>query len=335
MLHVPPFAWIAFTVFILVMLALDLGVFHRRSHVVHWREALGWTTAWVTLAALFGIGLWRFAGDAKALEFFTGYLLELSLSADNVFVIALLFGYFAVPERWQHKVLFWGVLGAVIMRFTMIALGTALVHRAEWVLYLFGALLIVAGVKMFANRSEAVEPERNPLVRLFRRFVPVSTGFHGDRFVAFENGRRVATPLLVVLVCVEATDLMFAIDSIPAVFSVTLDPFIVFTSNVFAILGLRSLYFLLARALHAFRFLKPALGLVLAFAGVKMLLAHTPAKIDNVVALGVVLGTLATSVVLSLLLPERPGGGAPAPAAAPAEPATGGPVAPPPSATPR
>ncbi len=307
MLNVHPVAWAAFTAFILAMLALDLGVFHRRSHVVSWQEALGWTTAWVSLALLFGAGLWKFAGPDKALEYFTGYLLELSLSADNVFVIALLFGYFAVPERWQHKVLFWGVLGAVAMRFTMIALGTALVHRAEWVLYLFGVLLLVAGAKMLVNREEAVEPERNPFVRLFRRLVPVTESFREDRFFVREAGRFVATPLLVVLVCVEATDLVFAIDSIPAVFSVTLDPFIVFTSNVFAILGLRSLYFLLARALHAFRFLKPALGFVLGFAGVKMLIAHTPWRIDNTVALAVVIGTLGASVAASLLLPGQNG----------------------------
>ena len=306
MLTVPPIVWIGFTAFILLMLALDLGVFHRRSHRVDWREALGWTSVWATLAMLFGAGLWRWAGPDKALEFYTGYLLELSLSADNVFVIALLFSYFAVPERYQHKVLFWGVLGAVAMRFAMILLGTALVHKAGWVLYAFGGLLIVAGVKMLVNRVEEVHPEQNPLVRLFRRLMPVTPEFREDRFVVREAGRWIATPLLVVLVCVEATDLMFAIDSIPAIFSVTLDPFVVFTSNVFAILGLRSLYFLLARAVTAFRFLKPALGLVLAFAGVKLLLAHTPFKIDNAIALGVVAATLGASVALSLLRPGPP-----------------------------
>lgn len=301
MLTVPPLAWIGFTIFILFMLALDLGVFHRRSHTVTTREALGWTSAWVTLALLFGTGVWNIAGPEKGLEFFTGYLLELSLSADNVFVIALLFTYFAVPQRFQHKILFWGVLGAVVMRFAMILLGSALVKNAAWVLYAFGGLLIVAGVKMLVNRVEEVHPERNPLVRLFRRLMPVTEGFRDDRFFVLEAGVRTATPLFIVLLCVEATDLMFAIDSIPAVFSVTLDPFIVFTSNVFAILGLRSLYFLLARGLHAFRYLKPALGLVLAFAGVKLLVAHTAWKIDNVVALVVVGATLASSVVASLV----------------------------------
>ena len=305
MLTVPLAAWIGFTLFILVMLALDLGVFHRRSHVVRWQEALGWTTAWATLALLFGAALWRFAGPDKALEFFTGYLLELSLSADNVFVIALLFSYFAVPERFQHKVLFWGVLGAVVLRFSMILLGTALVHQAAWVLYAFGGLLIVAGGKMIVSREEDVHPDDNPVVKLFRRLMPVTKDYREDRFTVREAGRLMATPLFIVLVSVEVTDVMFAIDSIPAIFSVTLDPFIVFTSNVFAILGLRSLYFLLARAVHAFRFLKPGLGVVLAFAGVKLLVANTAWKLDNAVALGVIAATLGASIALSLLLPAR------------------------------
>lgn len=305
MLTVPLAAWIGFVVFVLVMLALDLGVFHRRSHVVKWQEALGWTTAWATLALLFGAALWRFAGPDKALEFFTGYLLELSLSADNVFVIALLFSYFAVPERFQHKVLFWGVLGAVVLRFGMIVLGTALVHQAAWVLYAFGGLLIVAGGKMIVSREEEVHPDDNPVVKLFRRLMPVTKDYREDRFTVREAGRLMATPLFIVLVSVEVTDVMFAIDSIPAIFSVTLDPFIVFTSNVFAILGLRSLYFLLARAVNAFRFLKPGLGVVLAFAGVKLLLAHTAWKLDNAVALGVIAVTLGASIALSLLLPAR------------------------------
>jgi len=304
-LNVPLIAWIGFSVFILLMLALDLGVFHRRSHTVSLREALGWTSAWATIALLFGAGLWRLAGPDKAVEFLTGYLIELSLSADNVFVIALPFTYFAVPASFQHKVLFWGVLGAVAMRLVMILLGTALVREAAWVLYVFGALLVVAGARMVSNRVEEVHPESNPIVRLFKRLLPVTAGFRGDRFVVREAGRWLATPLLIVLVCVEVTDLAFAIDSIPAVFSVTLDPFIVFTSNVFAILGLRSLYFLLARAVNAFRYLKPALGIVLVFAGAKLLLAQTAWKIDNLVALAAVAATLGASVVVSMLHPVR------------------------------
>ncbi|MCC6653154.1 MAG: TerC family protein [Candidatus Eisenbacteria bacterium] len=305
MLTVPPIAWIGFLLFFLAMLALDLGVFHRRSHKVGMREALGWTVTWVTLALLFGAGLWMWAGHDKGIEFLTGYLLELSLSADNVFVIALLFTYFGVPEKYQHKVLLWGVLGAVAMRFGMILLGTALVREAAWVLYAFGGLLIVAGVKMLANRVEEVHPEKNPLVVLFRRIMPVTKDFHGDRFFLREGGRLMATPLFIALLCVEAADLVFAIDSIPAIFSVTLDPFIVFTSNVFAILGLRSLYFLLAKAVNSFRYLKPALGVVLAFAGTKMLLAHTAWKVDNVVALIVVAATLGVGVAASLLHPAE------------------------------
>lgn len=300
MLTVPPIAWIGFGVFFLVMLALDLGVFHRRSHTVTFRESLAWTLTWVTLALVFGAGVWKLAGHDKGVEFLTGYLLELSLSADNVFVIAMLFAYFGVPDKYQHKVLIWGVIGAVLMRFAMILGGTALVKEAAWVLYAFGGLLIVAGVKMLANKVEVVEPEKNPLVRIFRRLMPITKDFRGDRFFVKEGARWAATPLFVTLLCVEAADLVFAIDSIPAIFSVTLDPFIVFTSNVFAILGLRSLYFLLAKAVHSFRYLKPALGLVLAFAGVKMLLAHTAWKIDNAVALGVVALTLTAGVVASL-----------------------------------
>lgn len=299
MLNVPPIAWIGFAVFFLFMLALDLGVFHRRSHKISVREALGWTLTWVSLALAFGAGLWKVAGHDAGVAFLTGYLLELSLSADNVFVIALLFTYFAVPEKFQHKVLLWGVIGAVVMRLGMILLGTALVREAAWILYAFGGLLIVAGVKMLVNRVEEVHPEKNPLVLLFRRLMPVTSDFREDRFFVREAGQWLATPLFIALLCVEAADLVFAIDSIPAIFSVTLDPFIVFTSNVFAILGLRSLYFLLAKAVHEFRYLKPALGVVLAFAGAKMLLAHTVWKIDNVVALTVVVLTLTASVVAS------------------------------------
>lgn len=302
----PLIAWVGFTIFIFFMLALDLGVFHRRSHSIKVNEALGWTLTWATLAVLFGLGLWRLEGPEKSLEFFTGYLLELSLSADNVFVMALLFGYFAVPEKYQHKVLFWGVLGAAGMRLAFILLGTTLVRQFEWVLYAFGVLLVIAGFRMLVNREEQIHPERNPIVRLIRRVMPVAKRFHGDRFVVFRGRRWFTTPLFIVLLSVEAADLVFAIDSIPAVFSVTLDPFIVFTSNVFAILGLRSLYFLLARAVTAFRYLKPALGVVLAFAGAKLLLAHTPWKIDNIVALGFVGTTLTASIIASLL--HRPRG---------------------------
>ena len=247
----------------LAVLALDLGVFHRKAHAVGFKEALSWTGVWVTLAVLFGAGVWFWAGPQKGLEFFTGYLIEYSLSADNVFVFVLIFSYFAVPTPWQHKVLFWGVLGALVMRLVMIGLGVALIRQFGWILYVFGAFLLFTGFKMVFGKSEEIHPERNPVVRWFRKLAPVTSGYHGDRFVARVDGRRAATPLLVVLVCIEVSDLVFAVDSIPAIFAVTLDPFIVYTSNVFAILGLRSLYFVLAGMVNKFHYLKTGLGVVL------------------------------------------------------------------------
>ena len=298
-----PLVWIGFSLLVLAVLALDLGVFHRKAHAVGFKEALSWTGVWVTLAVLFGAGVWHWAGPQKGLEFFTGYLIEYSLSADNVFVFVLIFSYFAVPARWQHKVLFWGVLGALVMRLIMIGLGVALISRFAWVLYVFGAFLLFTGFKMVFGKQEEIRPERNPVVRWFRKLVPVTAGYHGDRFVARVNRRQTATPLAVVLVCVEVSDLVFAVDSIPAIFAVTLDPFIVYTSNVFAILGLRSLYFVLAGMVNKFHYLKTGLGVVLAFVGVKMLLAHTPYRIDTLAALGVVAGVLAVTIVASLLRP--------------------------------
>lgn len=300
-----PLIWIGFSLLVLAVLALDLGVFHRKAHAVGFREALSWTGVWVTLALLFGAGVWHWAGPQKGLEFFTGYLIEYSLSADNVFVFVLIFSYFAVPPQWQHKVLFWGVLGALVMRLIMIGLGVALISRFGWVLYVFGAFLLFTGFKMVFGKQEAIHPERNPLVRWFRKLVPVTYDYHGERFVARVNRRRMATPLVVVLVCVEVSDLVFAMDSIPAIFAVTLDPFIVYTSNVFAILGLRSLYFVLAKMVDKFHYLKTGLGVVLAFVGVKMLLAHTPCRIDTLPALGVVAGVLAVTIAASLLHQRR------------------------------
>jgi tellurite resistance protein TerC len=294
-----PLLWIGFSVLVLAVLALDLGVFHRKAHAVGFREALSWTSVWVTLALLFGAGVWHWSGRQKGLEFFAGYLIEYSLSADNVFVFVFIFSYFAVPPPWQHKVLFWGVLGALVMRLVMIGLGVALIRRFGWILYVFGAFLLFTGLKMVFGKQKEIHPERNPVVRWFRKRVPVTSVCHSDRFVARVDGRRVATPLLVVLVCVEASDLVFAVDSIPAIFAVTLDPFIVYTSNVFAILGLRSLYFVLAGMVDKFQYLRAGLGIVLAFVGVKMLLAHTAYKIDTLVALGVVAGVLAVTVAAS------------------------------------
>ena len=298
--------WVGFNVFVLAMLALDLGVFHRKAHVVSFKESITWTVVWVTLALLFNGGIWHFYGSQKALEFLTGYLIEKSLSVDNVFVFALLFSYFAVPAKYQHKVLFWGILGALIMRATMIFLGAALITKFNWVIYVFGAFLILTGIKMVVKREEEIHPERNPVVKWFKKLMPVTSDYRGDRFFVRESGVRAATPLFVVLLLVEVSDLIFAVDSIPAIFAVTTDPFIVYTSNVFAILGLRSLYFALAGIMGKFHCLKIGLGFVLAFVGAKMLLAHTAWKLDTLVSLAVVAGILAIAVVASLLRPAHP-----------------------------
>ena len=297
--------WIGFNVFVLLMLALDLGVFHRKAHVVTFKESMAWTVVWVTLALLFNLGVWHYMGPQRGIEFFTGYVIEKSLSVDNVFVFALLFSYFAVPPLYQHKVLFWGILGALIMRAVMIFLGAALIERFTWIIYIFGAFLILTGIKMIVKREEEIHPERNPLVRWFKKLMPVTNDYRGDKFFVREKGVRMATPLFVVLLLVEFSDLIFAVDSIPAIFAVTKDPFIVYTSNVFAILGLRSLYFALAGVMDKFHYLKIGLGVVLAFVGVKMLLGHTPYKIDTLVSLGVIVTVLTASIVVSLLRPKK------------------------------
>ena len=308
-----PLIWVGFVLFILALLALDLGVFHRKSHVVSFREALGWSAVWFTLAMLFAVGLVPTRGREDALQFVMGYLVELSLSMDNVFVIALLFAYFRVPSQYQHRVLFWGILGALVMRGAMIGLGVALIQRFHWMLYVFGGFLVFTGIKMMVVDDEGVHPERNPVLRLARRFFPVTTEFEGDRFITRLNGRRALTPLALVLILVETTDLIFALDSIPAIFSVTQKGFIIFTSNVFAILGLRSLYFLLAGAIAAFRYLKIGLSIVLIFIGAKMLLpllaARVPAlagvSISTAGSLVVVAGILLISIVVSILVSRR------------------------------
>lgn len=297
--------WVGFNLFVLAMLAIDLGVFHRKAHIVSFREAMGWTVAWVTLAALFNIGIWHFAGAEKALEFTTGYVIEYSLSVDNIFVFALLFSYFAVPATYQHRVLFWGILGALVLRALMIVAGTVLITKFAWVIYVFGAFLIITGIKMIVKKEEEIHPERNPIVKWFKALIPVTTDYREDKFFVRENGVRMATPLFVVLILVEMSDVLFAVDSIPAIFAVTRDPFIVYTSNVFAILGLRSLYFALAGVLDKFHYLKIGLGIVLTFVGVKMLLGHTAWKIDTLVSLGVIISVLAGSIVMSLLRPKK------------------------------
>ena len=297
--------WVGFNVFVLAMLALDLGVFHRKAHVVSLKESITWTVVWVVLALFFNGGVWHFYGSQKALEFFTGYLIEKSLSVDNVFVFALLFSYFAVPPVYQHKVLFWGILGALVMRAIMIAAGAALIAKFTWIIYVFGAFLILTGIKMVVKREEEIHPERNPVVKGFKKLMPVTADYREDRFFVKEGGRRWATPLFVVLLLVEFSDLIFAVDSIPAIFAVTTDPFIVYTSNVFAILGLRSLYFALAGVMDKFHYLKIGLGVVLSFVGVKMLLAHTAWEIPTLLSLGVVVLILTLSIVWSLLRPKK------------------------------
>jgi tellurite resistance protein TerC len=291
--------WVAFIGSVLVFVLLDLFVFHRGARPVTMKNALFWTTVTVVLALAFNALLLAWRGKKEATEFLTGYIIELSLSMDNVFVIALIFGYFQVPTQYQHRVLFFGFIDALIMRGTFIALGTVAVKRFHWVLYLFGLLLLYTGVKMMLTKQEGVEPERNPLIRLARRFFPVSPAFDGPRFFTRLNGRFALTPLAIVLLAVETTDLIFAIDSIPAIFSITQDPFIIFTSNIFAILGLRSLYFVLVGALEYFRYLKYGLALVLVFVGLKML-GEKLAPITASTSLVIVGGIILISILLSV-----------------------------------
>jgi tellurite resistance protein TerC len=294
--------WGGFGTFVLTMLALDLGVFHRQARVVNVKEALRWSAVWIALALLFNLGVYLWYGTDAALAFLTGYVLEESLSVDNLFVFLMILSYFSVPPAYQHKVLFWGILGALLMRGLMIAVGTVLIQTFHWVLYIFGGFLIVTGVKMVLRQHDEVHPEQNPVVRLFTRFMPVTTAYHAEKFFVQLNGRYFATPLFVVLLMVEVTDVVFALDSIPAILAVTTDPFIVYTSNVFAILGLRSLFFALSGLMGLFHYLRYGLAVVLVFIGIKMLLAevyHIPVHW----ALAVVVGVLLLSVLASLLYP--------------------------------
>jgi tellurite resistance protein TerC len=312
LIQITPWHWVGFIACVLIFLALDLGVFHRKAHQVSFREALLWTSLWFCLAMLFAVALKPLRGEKEALEFVTGYLIELSLSMDNVFIIALIFGYFHVPSEHQHRVLFWGILGALIMRGIMIGAGVALINTFHWILYVFGAFLIFSGIKMMFVESE-VDPEKNKVVRLARKFFPVAPELDGQRFTTILNGRKALTPLALVLLMVETTDLIFAVDSIPAVFAVTRKPFIVFTSNVFAILGLRSLYFVLAGAMGYFRYLKTGLAVVLVFIGVKMLLdpheghEKLPFQFDipTPVSLLIVAGIILSSIICSVVAAQR------------------------------
>jgi len=295
-----PGLWIGFTAFVLAMLAVDLGVFHRQAHKVSIKEALVWSVVWMTLALIFNAGVYHWFGATRGLEFLTGYLIEKALAVDNIFVFAVIFSYFAVPVAYQHRVLFWGILGALVLRAIFIVLGAALLQKFHWVIYLFGAFLILTGIKLLLQGDDEIHPERNPVFRLFKRMVRSVSEYHDGRFFVSKNGKRYATPLLLVLVSVEVTDVIFALDSIPAIFAVTSDPFIVYTSNIFAILGLRSLYFLLAGVMHKFEYLKIGLALVLAFVGAKMVLTDIY-KIPIGMSLGVVAALIVGSVILSLL----------------------------------
>jgi TerC family integral membrane protein len=308
--------WVCFVLLVLSLLALDLGVFNRNPHAISAKEALGWTAFWVALALGFnavvyvmyehhwlGIGQLHgheTTGRTAAIAFFTGYVVEKSLSLDNIFVIAMIFAYFKVPVQYQHRVLFWGILGALVMRGAMIGAGIAVIQRFTWLIYVFGGLLIVTAAKMMVTNDEMIEPEKNPMIRLFRRVYPVTTDFHDAHFFVKLNGQHMATPLALALVIVETSDLLFAVDSIPAVFAVTLDPFIVFTSNVFAILGLRSLYFALAAVLDRFHYLKSSLVFVLTFVGVKMVISHHY-PISAPASLSVIVGILLVGVLASIL----------------------------------
>jgi tellurite resistance protein TerC len=296
--------WGIFNLFVVAMLVLDLKVFHRDAHEIKVKEALWWSAFWITLALLFNVGIYAFMGSDAALRFLTGYLIEKSLSVDNLFVFLLIFSYFKVPAKYQHKTLFWGIVGALVMRTIFIFCGVALLERFEWIMYIFGAILVVSGVKLVKDSEKEVDPSKNVILRIFRKFVPVSDKFEGDKFFVRQAGKLVATPLFVVLLVVESTDVVFAVDSIPAILAITLDTFIIYTSNVFAILGLRALYFALAGMMDLFHLMHYGLGGILVFIGIKMLLHHY-----LVVPIGITLAFIAivltASIVASIMFPKK------------------------------
>jgi tellurite resistance protein TerC len=297
-------AWVGFNAFILLMLLLDLGLFNRKAHAVTHKEAAMWSLVWVALSLIFGVGIFYYLGTDLGFKYLTGYLIEKSLSVDNLFVFLLVFSYFRVPSRYQHRVLFWGVLGALVMRAIMIFLGAALITRFEWIIYIFGAFLVYTGIKMFKQQEE-MHPEQNPIVRFVTRLVPITRHYEGQKFFTRVDGKLHGTLLLLVLIIVEVTDLIFAVDSIPAIFAITTDAFIVYTSNIFAILGLRSLYFLLAGVIEKFHYLRVGLAVVLTYIGVKMLLHAVHIVIPTPISLGVVVLVLGAAVVASLIWPQR------------------------------
>ncbi len=300
----PIIFWILFNAFVLLMLALDLGVFHRKSHDVSVKEALTWTFVWIFLALVFNVIIYFWRGQQQALEYFTGYLVEKALSVDNIFVFIMIFTYFQIPAKYQHKVLFWGIIGALIMRVIFIFAGVALLERFHFTIYIFGALLIFTGIKMFNHSNSKIDPVKNPILRFFKKFIPVSPTLHEDKFFVRIDGRQYATPLFLVLILIETTDLVFAVDSIPAILAITQDQFIVYTSNVFAILGLRSLYFALAGVVHRFWLLSYGLAVVLVFVGIKMILIDFY-KIPIEWSLLFIASIIAGSIFFSLKLKKK------------------------------
>jgi len=296
--------WSAFGLLVMIMLVIDLGL-SRRSHEISFREALTWSGAWISLAMIFNVGVYYFLGSAKALEFFTGYVIEKSLSVDNLFVFIMIFSYFHIPRLYQPKILKWGIIGALVLRGIFIFVGIELLDTFHWMIYIFGGILIVTGIKMAFSGDEKIDPEKNLLVKLTRRFIPITKRLCGERFFINKNGLRAATPLFLTLVMVESSDVIFALDSIPAVFAVTRDPFIVYTSNVFAIMGLRALYFLLSNVMGMFAYLKLGISFVLAFVGIKMLLADTRFEIPIHFSLGVIFGILFISIITSIIMGKK------------------------------
>lgn len=299
------FFWIGFHVFIFIMLALDLGVFHKHTHKVPVKEAVIWTAVWITLALLFDVFIFFEFGKTKALEFLTGYVIEYSLSVDNIFVFILIFTYFAVKDEYQHKILFWGILGALIMRAIFIFTGVALINRFHWVVLIFGAFLVYTGISMLFAKDTAVDPDKNAVVKFFRKFLPVTDTLHGNRLFIRQNHKTYATPLFLVLLIIESSDLIFAVDSIPAILAISKDTFIVYTSNIFAILGLRSLYFAVAGIMGFFRYLKVGLAFVLTFVGAKMLAAYFNFEIPIVLSLLVIVSILTLSILASVLIRKK------------------------------
>lgn len=296
--------WVGFTLFVFLMLAVDLGIFHRKAHVISMKEATVWSLVWISLALIFNVGIYFWFGADRALEFLTGYLVEKSLSVDNIFIIFVAFSFFAVPAIYQHRVLFWGILGALVMRAAFIFIGASLLSQFHWILYIFGGLLLLLGIKLFKTRDQDVDLSTSPFLKIVHKIIPHVDEYHGDKFTIVKDGKRFATPLLTVLILVEVTDLIFAVESIPAIFAITQDPFIVYTSNIFAILGLRSLYFLVSGIVDKFHYLKVGLAFVLVFIGTKIMIASIY-KVPILISLAVIALLIGGSIILSILIPKK------------------------------